>query len=120
MRLGHFDRRLFEFKNASWKEEGEREPIWINFFRPFGAFPHGLCRGLLLSPLRGWSVADEPLGLRFAAPVLGLATDDCVTLAGRTFQLPAVDNGYGAPGVFDKARFLKNSRCHRHARPPRS
>jgi hypothetical protein len=127
-------------KNSWWKGAA-----WAGFFSPLRGFhmfprppglrPFDFAQGKLWAAIfrrfaagRIWSSIrlifgvgfSRALGLGFGTPVLGLAIQDCVTLAGRIFQLPAIDNGYEASGVFDQARLLKNTRCHRHACPPRS
>jgi hypothetical protein len=82
-----------------------------------------LCSGQVLGyhppPCGASGGLCERLGLRLSSPVLG-AIDDGVTLTGRIFQLVSVHNGYSAPCVFDQTRLLKNPRCHRYTRPPRS
>src|ERR1700722_19546814 len=69
---------------------------------------------------QAYLVLREQLGWGFIAPGLGLAIDDGVAFTGCLFQLPAVRDRHGASGVFDQARFLKNSCGHRHTGAPRS
>jgi len=108
-----FDRVDLGSENGWWRSAGSFLSPLRGLFTCSLATTHGLRRGLqsfaalrlngseLLPVGVVWSFVRIALGLGFVTPVLGLAIDDCVALAGGAFQLLAIDNGYGASGVFD-------------------